>query len=66
MDEAVRAQLRQDLMWILQAPALLPAAELSWDPGEAFTTDLIDPVLTTQWQALEQARHGKLGHYFEA
>ncbi|MEX0623613.1 DUF1853 family protein [Saccharospirillum sp.] len=66
MDEAVRAQLRQDLLWILQAPALLPAAELGWDPGEAFTADLIDPVLTTQWQALEQARHGKLGHYFEA
>lgn len=66
MDEAVRAQLRQDLLWILQAPALLPAADLSWDPGEAFTPDLIDTVLTTRWQTLEQARHGKLGHYFEA
>lgn len=66
MDEAVRAQLREDLLWILEAPALLPAASLSWEPGKAFTPDLIDPVLTTRWQALEQARHGKLGHYFEA
>lgn len=66
MDEAVSAQLRQDLMWILQAPALLPTPELSWNPGEAFSIDLIDSVAPTQWQALEQARHGKLGHYFEA
>lgn len=66
MDEAVSAQLRQDMMWVLQAPALLPAPELSWNPGDAFSVDLIGLIPDTQWQALEQARHGKLGHYFEA
>ena len=66
MDEAVSTQLRQDLKWILQAPALLPAPELSWHPGDAFTTDLIDPIIASLGDALEQARHGKLGHYFEA
>jgi hypothetical protein len=66
MDEAVRAQLHYDLLWILRAPALLPAAELSWCPEQAFSQDLVDRIPEIRWQALEQARHGKLGHYFEA
>lgn len=66
MDEAVSTQLRQDMRWILQAPALLPVPELSWRPGDALSADLIDPVIAAGGDALEQARHGKLGHYFEA
>ena len=66
MDEAVSTQLRQDLTWVLQAPALLPAPELNWHPGDAFSTNLIEPLIASDGDALEQARHGKLGHYFEA
>ncbi|WP_028669818.1 DUF1853 family protein [Saccharospirillum impatiens] len=66
MDEAVGAQLRQDLTWVLHAPALLPAPELSWNPRDALSDALIEPALEAHWPALEQARHGKLGHYFEA
>jgi len=66
MDEAVRAQLSHDLHWILQAPALLPQSELGWHPGNGFTPDLVVAALNADGAALEQSRHGKLGHYFEA